>query len=623
MCEVLKVKIIPTRKKNTFGNNRKQYFNKLSKNGIIPLLNLFTEDEQIKLFTLDSKFKFAFLDLCQIETRNHINEIKYMLSLNKLKKESKGFSSYLNILLNINIINLNPECLGIKLDEKKKLNRLKLYIEKTYKETNLDKLLIQINEKNDFNTYYSLLNIIDKEIREKLKYDIDICKSIEINQNKDEIIKLFNLISFKNIKPFQNRSKTKLIEIQNYYIENNIKSIHKFIWSQKQSSINNAKNYFTTNKNCLLGINNKICLPLCEDNKESIDTINIESFPISQFDYPDIKLKKIKFSFASDEFNPVLLNNINFENLEEISGLVITKKNINDYIQKINGMKNLKKIIRIEFGEEDEDGNKEDENKLFQDFFNGIKNKHSENLVEITTWFYIFKKGRDYEFILNNFPNIRKIQEDYDTSGLYDQRIEIKRIFSCNAEQPLKENDIKAITKMVNNFIKQKKEGDNSIKFDLYNNFKRLAQLFEYWVNNKEKDILAKINYINFVIEAELTGNELIPLNKINVINYINENICLSKLLKDIKIVNQIVIKGNNCLEKNINFFDNKNIISIVWDNKDLTKNEFESLVKIKTLKYLILDDNAFKANDYLLKNKFHFKIIAKNYYIDTTEISQ
>ena len=44
-----------------------------------------------------------------------------MTSLNTLKKESKGFSSYLNVLLNMNIINLNPEYLGIKIDEKKKI----------------------------------------------------------------------------------------------------------------------------------------------------------------------------------------------------------------------------------------------------------------------------------------------------------------------------------------------------------------------------------------------------------------------------------------------------------------------------------------------------------------------
>ena len=618
------IKIVPIRKKKGFGETKKSSFNKISKNEIIPLLNLFKEDEQMKLLTLDNKFKMAFYDINLIDSNNPMSEFKYMASLNKLKKESKGFSPYLNIFLNINVINLNPECLNIKLDENIKYKRLKIFIEKYYKETHINKMLIQINEINDFNNYYSVLNLLNYELREKLKYDIEISRSIDINQNIDIILKLFNLISFKNIKPFNDKNKTKLIEIQNYYIEKNIKTIHKYIWTQKQASIDNAKKYFNTYKNCLIGINNKLALPLCDDNKESINAINMVSYPISKFDYPEIKLRKIKFSFPSEEFNPVLLNNINYDNLEVISGLIITKNNINEFIQKINNIKNLKKIIRIEFGgDEEEEENEEDQNKLFQDFFNGIKVKHSKNLVEITTWFYIFKKGKDYEFILNNFPNIRKIQEDYDASGLYDQRIEISKIFSCNAEHPLKENDIRAITTMVKNYIKQKVEGDNSIKFDLFNNFELMGQLFEYWNNNNEKEILERINYINFVVGVDLTGNEKIVLNKINVINFINDNQCLPKLLKDVKNVNQIIIKDNNWLEKNIDFLKDKNIISIMMNKKELTNNEYESLLKIKSIKYLILDDNIIKSSDNLLKNQHPFKIIPKNNYIDITNISQ
>ena len=613
------VKLILIKKKSGFLNNKKNKFDELSKNLIIHLLKFFTENEQLKLLALDSKFKLAFLDLYSIDPKNQINEIKYMYSLNQLKKESKGFSPYLNVFLNINIINLNPKCLRITLDEENKYKRLKSFIENNYKETNLNKFLIQINENNNFNTYYSIINLLDEELREKLKFDIDISKTIGINQNKDEILKLFGLITFKNVMPFQKNSKAKLVEVQNYFIENNIKSIHKYIWSQKKSSIDNAKNYFNAHKNCLLGINNELCLPLCEDNKESIDNINIESFPISQFDYPEINLKKIKFSYSSEEFNTILLNKINFNNLEEISGFVITNKNIHEFIQKLNGLKCLKKILRIQFGGLEEEENDEAPNKLFEDFFNGIKKKHGENLIEITTWHYVFRKGNDYEFILNNFPNVRKIQEDYDSSGLYDQRIEIKKIFSCNAERAFKDNDIKAITKMVKNYIRQKKEGDNSIKFDLFNEYKRMEQLFEYWTKNGENDILEKINYINFVVEPELNGKEFIPLNKINVINFTET---MTTILKDLKIVNQIVIKDVNWIKKNINFFENKNIISIHLNKNNFTDEEFEFLLKIKTLKYLILNDMIIKSNDNLLNNQYHFRVIPENSYIDVSEIS-
>ena len=388
----------------------------------------------------------------------------------------------------------------------------------------------------------------------------------------------------------------------------------------------NAKKYFNTNKNFLLGINSKQSIPLCENNKESINNINIPSFALSEFNYNDIKLRKIKFLFPSEEFNSVLLNNIKFDNLEEISGLVITRNNINNYIEKINNLKNLKKIIRIKFGgpEEEEEGDfDEKQKKLFQDFFNGIKNIHSQNLLEITTWFYIFKKGKDYEFILNNFPNIRRIQEDYDSSGLYDQRIEINKIFSCNAEKAFNDSDLLAITKMVKNYIKQKKEGDNSIKFDLSIDFQRMGQLFEYWNKNNENEILDKINYINFIVSADLNGDEKLKLNKIHCINFDNENQCLIQLLKDVKCINQAIIKENNMIEKNIYFFVNKDITSIVWNKIDLTKNEYDNLLKIKSIKYLILDDKIIKNYENLFKKENKFKLIPKEFFIDISHISQ
>ena len=601
------IKIIPVKRKPGLNQNKKKYFNKLSKNGILALINFFNEEEQLKLFTLNNKFKSAFFDIHSIDEKDPINNFKYMALLNNLKKQSKGFSPYLNILLNINIINLKPESIGVKLDENNKNNRLKIFLEKYNKETKINKILIQINKNEDFNSYYNILNLINAELRDKIKYDIEIFKSIDINQNKDIITKLFNLISFKNIKPFNDNNKAKLVEIQNYFIENNIKTIHKYIWTQKPALIENAKKYFNTNKNCLLGINNKQCISLCENNKDSINTINIPTFAISEFNYKDIKLKKIKFLFPSEEFNAVLLNNINFDNLEEISGLIITRNNINNYIEKINNLKNLKKIIRIKFGgpeEEEDENNDEIQKKLFQDFFNGIKNKHSQNLLEITTWFYIFKKGKDYEFILNNFPNLRKIQEDYDSSGLYDQRIEINKIFSCNAERSFNDNDLLAITKIVKNYIKQKNEGDNSIKFDLTNDFGRMGQLFEYWNKNNENEILDKINYINFMVSADLNGNDKIQLNKINCININNENQCLIQLLKDVKYINQVIINENNWIEKNIDFLSNKDIVSIVWNMNNLTNNDYENLLEIKTIKYLILDGQIIKNND----NYIYFK---------------
>ena len=176
---------------------------------------------------------------------------------------------------------------------------------------------------------------------------------------------------------------------------------------------------------------------------------------------------------------------------------------------------------------------------------------------------------------------------------------------------------------MVKNFIKQKNVGDNSIKFDLSNEFQRIGQLFKYWNKNNENEILNKINYINFIVSSNLNGNEKIQLNKINNIYFNNENECLIQLLKDVKYINQIIIKENKCIDKNIiDFLINKDITSIVWNKNDIANDEYENLLKIKSIKYLILDNKIIKNYENLFK-KEKFRIIPKEFFIDATYISQ
>ena len=202
------IKITPIKKKN-FGNNSKgiKYFNKLSKNQIGHLLNFFNEEEQLKLFSLNSQFKSAFLFINEVDENEKKDWFKYTSSLIKLNKDSKGFSPYLNVCLNINIINLIPKCFGINSDKFNKFNILKKIIEENYNETKLNKLFIQIKEPEDFNLYYSVLNLINKDLLQKLKFDIDISAKIDINPKIDIIKKLFTLISFKAIKPFNGNNK--------------------------------------------------------------------------------------------------------------------------------------------------------------------------------------------------------------------------------------------------------------------------------------------------------------------------------------------------------------------------------------------------------------------------------
>ena len=619
------IRIIPSKKKNNSNNKGKKYFNKLSKNTIGHLLSFFNVEEQLKLIKIDNKFKSAILSINEVEESEAKNWFKYICALMKLKNYSKGFSPFLNVYLNINIINLNTKFFSINSDNINRIKILKKILEDNYQETRLDKLLIQINEPEDFNLYFSLLSSMKKEVLVNLKYEIDISPLIDIKNETtlDAIKKLFNLISFKNIKPLNPKNIKKLVEIQNYFISNNIKTIHKYIWSSKNTSIDDAFEYFSKNNNCLLGLNNAQNIKLSEHNIDSLKYINIQGYAFDEFNIQgNPKFTKIKFDYPSEEFNSILLNKINFENLEEISGLIISKQNINSFINKINSMNCLKKIHRIKFGlpEEEED----DENigeSLFKDFFLGIKNKHGNNLLEISTWWKKFKKGKDYEFILSNFPNIRKIQEDYDASGLYDVRLEIDKILSCNAEDKFQENDLIAITKMVKNYIKQKKEGNNSIKFELFNSFDRMEQLINFWKLKNEKEILDKINYINFIVSDGSNNGKSIKLDKINVFDFKNDNSLLINSLKEIKTINQVIIDKSTSID-NINklLSGNKNITSIVISNDQLSKNELNLFMQIKNLKYLILDEKIIKENN-LNEGGYQFNIIPKKYFINTTDM--
>ena len=619
------IRITPCKKKNINNSIGKKYFNKLAINAIGHLLSFFNIEEQLKLMNIDNKFKSAILSINEVKESEAKNWFKYICALMKLKNYSKGFSPYLNVYLNINIINLDPKQFLSNLDNINRIKIIKKILEDNYQETKLDKLLIQINDPEDFTLYYSLLCSMKKEFLANLKYEIDISTTIDINNETtlDNIKKLFTLISFKNIKPLNPKNIKKLVEIQNFFISNNIKITHKYIWSSKNTSIDNAFEYFSKNNNCLLGINNTQSIKLSEHNIDSLKYLNIQGYAFDEFNIQgNPKFTKIKFDYPSEEFNSILLNKINFEDLEEISGLIISKENINSFIEKINSMNCLKKIHRIKFGLPEEE---EDENiieSLFKDFFLGIKNKHSNNLIEISTWWKKFKKGKDYDFILSNFPNMRKIQEDYDASGLYDVRLEIDKILSCNAEDKFQENDLIAITKMVKNYLKQKKEGDNSVKFELFNSFDRMEQLINYWELKKENEILNKINYINFIVSDGSNNGKSLKLKKINLFDFKNDNNLLINSLKEIEVINQVIIDQDTPFE-NINklLSENKNIISIIVKNDELSKNELlDLLMQIKNLKYLILDEKIIKENN-LNKGGYQFNIIPKKYFANISDM--
>ena len=115
----------------------------------------------------------------------------------------------------------------------------------------------------------------------------------------------------------------------------------------------------------------------------------------------------------------------------------------------------------------------------------------------------------------------------------------------------------------------------------LFNNYERFEQLIKYWNKNQENVILDKINYINFVVGTDLNGNEITQLNKINTIYFNNDNRCLIQILKNVKNVNQVLIQEKDLFEKNIEFFTNKNVFSIVLFHYHLNQSQQHNLYNL------------------------------------------
>ena len=443
-------------KKKSTSHTKKNGFNKLSKNELSYVLKFLNIKDQMKSISINSMFKNAFCAANDINKDEILNFFKYYHELNKLKNYSNIYNPYLNAFLNINIFNLDTESLNIVFSETiNKFKILKSFIEENYNSGQSDnKFLLQISSGEDCNKYFQVLNLLSPEIRDKLKYCVKIDNKTILEDEKNSYAKLFEFITFKNVKPFSNKYNKKLSLIQNILIEKQIKCLHRCFYSVNKNNKENISEYCKKYPNCLLSLRNKESLEFCDNNIDSINTINLDS-PLCTFNYKFKNLKKIKFGFGGDEeFNKIFINNFITEDIEEISAFCVTSKNIDLLIEKLNKVKCIKKITQISFGgEEDEEGKDSNiiKKELFKKFFNGISKKHKFNLIEITTWFYVFKKGKDYEFIIKLFPNLRKVQEFYDTSGLMDQRLEINKIFACNGEKNFQESDLVFISKIIKN----------------------------------------------------------------------------------------------------------------------------------------------------------------------------
>ena len=154
-------------------------------------------------------FKNTICETYDINKDEILNFLKYYHELNKLKKYSNIYNPYLNTFLNLNIFNLDSESLNITFNETiNKFKILKIFIEENFNSKQSDnKFLLQINNSEDCNKYFQVLILLSSEIRENLQYCVKIETGKILEEEKNAFVKLFEFITFKNVKPFSDKYK--------------------------------------------------------------------------------------------------------------------------------------------------------------------------------------------------------------------------------------------------------------------------------------------------------------------------------------------------------------------------------------------------------------------------------
>lgn len=581
-------------------------FEKLSPTSLENILKYFSQNEQIFFTSISSKFQKTFSQLHSIDHSVFRNFIKFLLFYKKIEKVSSPFSPYLNILLNMNLINLSYD--EIKTETKtgknptskmlkdSKLNALKYFLNYRQDITSSKKIYISLSSYNDYQLYEETIPLV-KNFKE-CKYYLHVAQTNLKNFINKEVTmtNLFKQIPY--VKCVGKPSESLLAKIQSSIFDQEIECMHYKILSKTEENLQKAEKYFKKYPNTLLCADTEeIVRKFSPLNKESLTVVSGSSpFSLSGLDH-DVKLKKVKFSYA--ELEPNEFSAIKLDNIEELSGVInYDEDNCDELVDIINdNAANIKKISRIQFGEE------MDNSAMMQSFMSKLKNKF--NIEKVTTWFYRFDKGKDYTFMLDTFPNLRTIQEDYDASGLYDNRFEINGIFSCNGERSLNEDDLNAVTQMLKNNIRIKK----GISFTLACNVDMIHSLFKYLNEKKEKEVLSAIDTVTNIVSD---GKEMKPLegvDKMNSFEIKGENENLINGLKNVKKILVIKIESEALLSTHFDFIKSKEPIAVVFDYDTITQDSIDKLSSIDSLKFLMVKTpslrESLKSSKQLIVNHF------------------
>ena len=534
------------------------HFETLSTNSLQILLSFLEPKEQILSLSVCSKFKIAFADTNSFDY-SHLTVFNRLLNFYfKIEKFSNNYSPYLNVYLNVNLLNISPlNFTSINLNSENELtirNKAFQYF-LTYRQTrtNNNKIYISIppHDEQCIKTYIQFFQTY-KHLSD-LKSTIYIKKGFVLNNESIEMmIKLYTLIP--NLEKVEsNFTKQCLNAIQQEIFKQNIKCVHLNLFSMKESDVLKAVEYFKQHNNCLKEITNKNQKVLCAYNKESIVSIKSGSpFEINDITPMLTNLIEIKFNYASDTFNNYFNSNT-FASVSNsikcIGGFTIENENdCDNIISFINSkLPSLNALHYITFGNEDEDV---DMQVLFQYLCSKLQT--TSQIEQLNIWGYKLKKQKDYSYCLDKLPNLRKIWEDYDVSSWYDVRFEIEDVFSCNTERQLINNDLEVLVNIISNYLNKKEKGEKYIDIRLYCDEFTVGNLCKYCVDNNKQWIIDAIGSVDYIVDASSNYiDKYVGLSHLNWFEIKRENQMMFKCVKDIK-VDVLFVEDSSILKEDI-----------------------------------------------------------------------
>lgn len=561
-----KLNVRNSSKKKKHPSKNKYHFN-IKKGGLIQIYSFFNLKDQILFTQINQLFRNSLLTLLNISENETNSFFKYIFFLFNIEDKAENYAPYINVFLDINVINFARFKFG-KINQGK-IKALIYFLNYRYKLTNNKHFFLDIQSMEDY--YLNQEIILSLDNYKNLKYHLRLFKELNIEETINLFKQIPNVYCLDDEKHISNNTYAK---IQDYILTKEIEAYHYKI---NNSNMKKAISYFKKYPNHLFSISDKKNIELIENNYDSIYKYD-SSEHTNLLEYPNLKLKKIKFYFSSESFNENF-GNLNLNLIENIGGFIINDEEESEEIsKKFKECKNLKKLNNLQFGEEDNP-------KLLFDFLKRINNL---NIESFTLWYNRLSVHKNGLFqLLNIFPKIRQFFENSDSSGRYDEYINIYNCYSSEISKSIysDNNNLDCIIKIIKNYLNHQVEGRKFIKFDLYCDQFFTPSLIKYAYDNNEDNIINSIYSINMIVSNE-EFEQMNELKKLNFFEFKTENEVLFNSLENVNKVNLIKISDEDYLNNNFDLIKQFNPDFICF-NCDINNDNIQKFKELNSLKFL------------------------------------